>query len=89
MKRVAHLIAILFVLFSLLACVNDPETNSQRVSREGREMAAEVLGEQITVAEVDAQIKDNLFEERVRGDAAELFKLRSETTYDSLYLIIR
>jgi protein-disulfide isomerase len=60
----------------MIACAS---RSTPRPAPDGSESAAEVRGHMITVAEVDAQIKERLFEERVRGDATMLYKLRAET----------
>lgn len=73
--------AIAFALIAGLACAHASDTGSRLPGAvaAGDEVAAEVLGEPITVAEIDAAIKERLFAERVGGDAARLFALRSET----------
>ncbi len=82
MKRLALLLSAAASLgLGVLACNGQggsPAASTPTDAQTEVEVAAEIDGEVITVAEVDDRIRDELFRSRA-GDAAKLYSLRSDT----------
>ena len=78
-SRVGIALAAACVLPLMIACQAEPPgaDSAGPGSPESTEIAAEVDGEAITVAELDEWIRNDLFEAQARGGASKLYDLRS------------
>jgi protein-disulfide isomerase len=78
-SRVGTALAAACVIPLMIACQAEPPgaDSASSESPEGAEIAAEVDGEAITVAELDEWIRNDLFEAKARGGASKLYQLRS------------
>ncbi len=79
-SRVGIALAAACVLPLLIACQAEPPgaASVNAGGPEGAEIAAEIDGEVITVAELDEWIRNDLFDAQARGGASKLYQLRSK-----------
>ena len=79
-SRVGIARAAACVLPLVMACQAEPpgEDSESVEASKGAEVAAEIDGQAITVAELDERIRNDLFEAAARGGAPKLYELRSK-----------